>query len=125
MVCRFMRAIAMFAVCIPCLQSCSASPTVPDFYGVGSAEEQKTIAEHYRNEAAVFRQRADQVEAQVTTYRELFGEESEWVRGARALSEYYQRAAQERELLAEQYQSSAVGTAPPEISPRMDLSSPN
>jgi hypothetical protein len=120
-----MRAIAMFAVCIPCLQSCSASPTVPDFYAVGSAEEQRIIGEYYRSEAAVFRQKADQMDERVRAYRQLFGEESEWVRGARALSEYYQRAAQERELLAEQYQSSAVGTAPPEISPRMDLSSPN
>jgi len=98
---------------------------VPDFYTVGSTQEQETIAEHYRKEAAMFRQRANQMEALVTRYRELFGEESEWVSGARALNEYYQRAAQERDLLAEQYQSSSVGTVPPEISPPIDLSSPN
>ncbi|HJR77006.1 MAG TPA: hypothetical protein VJ805_08525 [Nitrospiraceae bacterium] len=68
----------------------------------------------------MFRQRADQVEAQATTYRELFGEESEWVSGARALGEYYLRAAQEREQLAEQYKSASDDVAPPAVSPRSD-----
>ena len=54
-----MRLIVLVAVCIPSIQSCSASPTVPDFYGVGPADEQSTIGEYYRQEAAVFRKRAD------------------------------------------------------------------
>ena len=36
-----MRLIVLVAVCIPSIQSCSASPTVPDFYGVGPAHEQR------------------------------------------------------------------------------------
>lgn len=124
-VCFIRRAIAVFVVCTPGLQSCSASPTVPDFYGVGTTEEQRTIGEYYRSEAAMFRQRADEMTERVTAYRQLFGEESEWVSGARALGEYYQREARERERLAEQYQSSSDVPVPPGVSPRVDRSSPN
>jgi hypothetical protein len=100
-----MRLIVLVAVCIPSIQSCSASPTVPDFYGVGPADEQSTIGEYYRQEAAVFRQRANVMAERATAYRQLFGEESEWVSGARALGEFYQQKARERERLADQYQS--------------------
>ena len=100
-----MRLIVLVAVCIPSIQSCSASPTVPDFYGVGPADEQSTIGEYYRQEAAVFRKRADVMVERATTYRQLFGEESEWVSGARALGEFYQHKARERERLADQYQT--------------------
>lgn len=120
-----MRAVVMLVVCIAGLQGCSASPTVPDFYSLGSIEEQRTIGEYYRSEAAQFRQRADEMAERATAYRELFGEESEWVSGARALGEYYQREARERERLAEQYQSSSDVPVPPGVSPRVDRSSPN
>jgi hypothetical protein len=89
-VCLCIRTIVIFVVCISGLQSCTASPTVPDFYSVGSTEEQRTIGEYYRSEAAMFRQKADQMDERVRAYRQLFGEESEWVSGARALGEYYQ-----------------------------------
>jgi hypothetical protein len=125
MICRFMRAIAMFVVCISGLQSCSASPTVHDFYAVGSTEEQRIIGEYYRSEAAMFRQKADQMDERVRAYRQLFGEESEWVSGARALGEYYLGRAQERERLAEQYQSSSDGLVPQGVPPRIDRSSPD
>ena len=79
-----LRLIVLVAVCMASIQSCSASPTVPDFYGVGPADEQSTIGEYYRQEATVFRQRADVMAERATAYRQLFGEESEWVSGARA-----------------------------------------
>ena len=115
----------ILAVCMVGVQSCSASPTVPDFYSVGSIEEQRTIGEYYRSEAAQFRQRADEMTERATAYRQLFGEESEWVSGARALGEYYQREARERERLAEQYTLSSDGSVSPGASPHIDRSSPN
>lgn len=113
-----MRLIVLVAVCIPSIQSCSASPTVPDFYGVGPADDQSTIGEYYRQEATVFRQRANVMAERATAYGQLFGEESEWVNGARLLGEFYQQNARERERLAEQYQFPSDGLNPPTLSPR-------
>ena len=86
-----MRLIVLVAVCIPSIQSCNASPTVPDFYGVGPADEQSTIGEYYRQEAAVFRQRANVMAERAMAYRQLFGEESEWVRGHGRLTSFISR----------------------------------
>jgi hypothetical protein len=111
-----MRMLALFVVCLSGLQSCSATPTVPDFFTVGSLEEQRAISHYYRSEAAQFRQRSQEMAERASAYRELFGEESEWVSGARALGEYYEREAGERERLAEQYQSPG-GLVPSSPSP--------
>lgn len=118
-----MRTLALLVVCLSGLHSCSASPTVPDFFEVGSIEEQRTIAQYYRSEAAQFRQRAHDMAERASTYRELFGEESEWVSGARALGEYYEREARERERLAQQYQSFSDGRIPSAPSPWIDRQS--
>ena len=92
-----MRMLVLSVVCLSCLQGCrSATPTVPDFFTVGSPEEQRTIGRYYQSEAAQFRQRAQEMAERASAYRELFGEESEWVTGARALGEYYEREAAER-----------------------------
>ena len=104
-----MRPIAILAACILGAQGCSASPTVLEFEKIQSPEEQRAIAEYYRNEAAVFRQKASGMAGRVAAYRQLFGEDSEWVSGARLLSEYYEQEARERERLADQYQSSMKG----------------
>ena len=119
-ICLIMRTVLVVAQCGGGLHGCSASPTVPDFFEVGSIEEQKKIGEYYRSEAAQFRQRAQEMAERASTYRELFGEESEWVSGARALGEYYHREAGERERLAEQYQSASDGVVPSTVSPRSD-----
>ena len=114
-----LRLIVLVSVCMTGIQSCSASPTVPDFYGVGPADEQSTIGEYYRQEATVFRQRANVMAERATAYGQLFGEESEWVNGARLLGEFYQQNARERERLAEQYQFPSDGRLnPPTLSPR-------
>ena len=113
-----LRLIVLVAVCMTGIQSCSASPTVPDFYGVGPADDQSTIGEYYRQEATVFRQRANVMAERATAYGQLFGEESEWVNGARLLGEFYQQNARERERLAEQYQFPSDGLNPPTLSPR-------
>ncbi len=119
-----MRLLVLVAVCIPSIHSCSASPTVPDFFMVGSTDEQRTIGEYYRREAVMFRQRADEMTERVIAYRQLFGEESEWVSGARVLGEFYQQEARERERLAEQYQSPSGDHVQPAASPREDRASP-
>jgi hypothetical protein len=119
-VCLVMRTAVLVALCGVSLQGCSASPIVPDFFEVGSIEEQRTIGQYYRSEAAQFRQRAQEMEERASAYRELFGEESEWVSGARALGEYYQREATERERLAEQYLSASDGAVPSAVSLRSD-----
>ena len=100
-----LRLIVLVAVCMAGIQSCSASPTVPDFFSVQSTEDQRKISEYYRREATMFRQKADETAERAAAYGQLFGEESEWVSGARALGEFYQQKARERERLADQYQS--------------------
>ena len=113
-----LRLIVLVAVCMAGIQSCSASPTVPDFFSVQSTEDQRKISEYYRREATMFRQKADETAERVAAYGQLFGEESEWVSGARLLGEFYQQEARERERLAEQYRSPSDGLNPPTLSPR-------
>ena len=53
----------------------------------------------------MFQQKADEMAERATAYRQLFGEESEWVSGARLLGEYYRQEARDRDRLAKEYDS--------------------
>ena len=66
----------------------------------------------------MFRQKADETAERAAAYGQLFGEESEWVSGARLLGEFYRQEARERERLAEQYRFPSDGLNPPTLSPR-------
>ncbi len=99
----FGRLVAVFAACMLDMQGCSASPKFSDFNAAETADERSTVAEFYRKEAIMFRQKADEMAERATAYRQLFGEESEWVSGARLLGEYYRQEARDRDRLATEY----------------------
>jgi hypothetical protein len=65
------------------------------------SQDQTAIADSYRDEAIVLREKAAERAESAIRYERLFGPESDWVSGARQLSQYYTEAAQELERRAE------------------------
>lgn len=63
----------------------------------------RKIAAYHANQAEVMRRKAEDISEQATAYERLFGVESEWVAGARLLSQYYAEEAKEQEQLALRY----------------------
>jgi hypothetical protein len=63
--------------------------------------DQWKVAMFHQNEATLLRQKADNVLAQIGHYERLFGPESDWVKGARLLAQFYQEMAQEQDRLAD------------------------
>ncbi len=97
--------VFVLITCMFNLHGCSASPKLLDFNAAETADERRAISEFYRKEAIMFRQKADEMQERATAYRPLFGEESDWVTGARLLGEYYQQEARDRQRLSDQYDS--------------------
>ena len=62
--------------------------------------DQTKIAGYHSQEAAFFRLKANELTQRVHVYEGLFGADSEWVKGARLLQQYYEDAAQEQDRLA-------------------------
>jgi hypothetical protein len=91
------------------LQGCSASPKLLDFNSAETTTDRRALSELYRKEATMFRQKADEMAERATAYGPLFGEESDWVAGARLLGEYYRQEADDRQRLADEYGSPSGG----------------
>lgn len=62
--------------------------------------DQNKIASYHSREADFFRIKAQELAERVLVYQDLFGSDSEWVKGARLLEQFYEGAAQEQERLA-------------------------
>jgi hypothetical protein len=91
------RLVFVLITCMFDLHGCSASPKLLDFNAVETADERRAVSEFYRKEAIMFRQKADEMAERVIAYRPLFGEESDWVTGARQRGEYYKQEARDRQ----------------------------
>jgi hypothetical protein len=65
------------------------------------------IAGYYRAEAMALEEKAAAVAESAVRYERLFGPQSDWVSGARQLSQYYAVAAQDLERRAEAYEEIA------------------
>ncbi len=65
--------------------------------------DQNKIASHYSREANNFRLKAQELSQRASVYEGLFGPDSEWVRGARLLEQFYEYLAQEQERLAAEH----------------------
>jgi hypothetical protein len=65
------------------------------------SQDQKVIVSYYRDQAMVLKEKAAALTESALRYEQLFGSQSDWVSGARQLSQYYAAAAQEQERLAE------------------------
>ena len=86
---------------------CATSAAKIDTTSFGPAQEQMAIAGYYRDQAMVLREKAGAIAESAVRYERLFGAESDWVSGARQLSEYYAVAAHDLERLADAYADAA------------------
>jgi hypothetical protein len=78
------------------------------------SHDQAAIVGYYREQAMDLREKAAGYAESTLRYEHLFGPQSDWVSGARALSQYYAESAQELERLAEAH----AKVAQPEIQKR-------
>jgi len=65
------------------------------------SQDQMAIVGYYRGQALDLREKAAAIAESAVRYEHLFGPESDWVSGARKLSQYYIAAAQELDRMAE------------------------
>ena len=65
------------------------------------SQDQAAIVGYYRDEAMDLREKAAEHAESAIRYERLFGPQSDWVSGAKQLSQYYAAAAQDLERLAE------------------------
>jgi hypothetical protein len=65
------------------------------------SQDQTAIVGYYRDEAMDLREKVAAYDESVVRYERLFGPQSDWVSGARQLSQYYAAAAQDLERLAD------------------------
>jgi hypothetical protein len=71
------------------------------------SQDQAAIVGYYREEAMDLREKAAGYAESAVRYEHLFGPQSDWVSGARKLSQYYAESAQELERLAEAHEKVA------------------
>jgi hypothetical protein len=67
------------------------------------SQNQGDLAALYSDQARALGQKAEALRQQAAVYARVFGPDSEWVRGARLLAEYYESAAQEAERQADRH----------------------
>jgi hypothetical protein len=84
-----------------------AQPVKIDTTSFGPSQDQMAIAGYYRDQAMVLREKAGAIAESAVRYEQLFGPQSDWVSGARQLSQYYAVAAQDLERRAEAYADAA------------------
>jgi len=65
--------------------------------------DQSAIAGFHSLEAAFFRLKAQELSQNALVYQNLFGDNSEWVKGARLLEQFYVTAAAEQDRLASRH----------------------
>lgn len=80
--------------------ACTGLRTPADMSSLDPSQDQGAIAALYGDQTRFLRQKAEALRQQAAVYGHTFGPDSEWVRGARLLAEYYEDAAQESERQA-------------------------
>jgi uncharacterized protein YukE len=92
----------LIVVCVLAVAGC-AQPVEPidDMASFDPSQDQMAIVGFYRSEAMVLKEKAAWHAESAARYEHLFGPQSDWVSGARQLSQYYTEAAQELERQAE------------------------
>jgi hypothetical protein len=66
-------------------------------------QDQQKIAEFYGQEAVRLRYMARDLADRVTVYEQVFGQDSDWVKGVRLLAQSYLNAARDHEAKAERH----------------------
>jgi len=86
---------------------CAQPVQTVDTTSFGPSQDQRAIVGYYRAEAMVLKEKAAAIAESAVRYEQLFGPQSDWVSGARQLSQYYAVAAQDLERRAEAYEEAA------------------
>ena len=86
---------------------CAQPVQTVDTASFGPSQDQQAIVGYYRTEAMVLKEKAAAIAESAVRYEQLFGPESDWVSGARQLSQYYAVAAQDLEHRADAYAEAA------------------
>lgn len=97
----------LILLCSLAAAGCSRPAEKVDTISFGPSQDQQTIAGYYRDEAMVLKEKAALIAESAVRYEHLFGPQSDWVSGARQLSEYYAVAAQDLERRAQAYEETA------------------
>jgi hypothetical protein len=84
-----------------------AQPVKVDTISFSPSQDQQTIVGYYRDEAMVLKEKAALIAESAVRYEHLFGPQSDWVSGAKQLSQYYAVAAQDLERRAQAYEEAA------------------
>jgi hypothetical protein len=95
--------------CLLAGAGCAQPGQTIDTTSFGPSQDQVAIAGYYRGEALALKEKAAAIAESAVRYEHLFGPQSDWVSGARQLSQYYAVAAQDLERRAEAYEEAARG----------------
>ena len=98
---------ALILFCSLAAVGCVQPVKTIDTASFGPSQDQQTILGYYRAEAIVLKEKAAAIAESTVRYEQLFGPQSDWVTGARQLSQYYAVAAQDLERRAEAYEDAA------------------
>jgi hypothetical protein len=80
---------------------CAQPVETIDMTSFDPSQDQMAIVGYYQGQALDLREKAGTIAESAVRYEHLFGPQSDWVSGARKLSQYYAAAAQDLERLAE------------------------
>jgi hypothetical protein len=97
----YVEGSVLVILCSFAVGGCARSPVNADMTSFDPSQDQKVIVSYYRDQAMVLKEKAAALTESALRYEQLFGSQSDWVSGARQLSQYYAAAAQEQERLAE------------------------
>jgi len=115
------RSMVVFLPLAFAVLGCAHGTEPLDLTSPDPASDQRKIANYYSREAEFFRFKADELSQRIVLYEGLFGPDSEWVKGARLLEQFYKDSAEEQDRRA----SSHLGLAGQERSaPRARSVSP-
>ena len=91
----------LIVLCLLSAASCAQPVETIEMTSFHPSHDQAAIVGYYRDAAMEQRDKAASYAESAVRYEHLFGPESDWVSGARKLSQYYAESAQELERLAE------------------------
>jgi len=91
----------LIVLCSLAAAGCAQPVETIDTTSFGPSQDQIAIANYYRSEAMVLKEKAAAIAESAVRYEHLFGPQSDWVSGAQQLSRYYAVAAQDLERRAE------------------------
>ena len=97
----------LILLCSLAAAGCAQPVETIDRTSVDSLQDQMAVAGNYRAEAMVLKEKAAAIAESAVRYEQLFGPQSDWVSGARQLSQYYAVAAQDLERRATAYAEAA------------------